>query len=73
MVVVEDRIDGWWNDSFTPKSDSPREFQSFGPQPLWQLRGAHKKRLGELLLDNAFSLIEGHPGASSSLRVRPPN
>lgn len=29
MVVVQGRIDGWWND--LPKADSPRKFQSFGP------------------------------------------
>jgi len=28
-----------------------------------QSRGASKQRHGEVLLDNAFSLIEGHPGS----------
>jgi hypothetical protein len=47
--------------SFTPRTDSSREFWSFGPQPLWHYAMLQQQRKGKVLLDNAFSLIEGHP------------
>jgi hypothetical protein len=40
--------------SFTPKTDSSREFWSFGPQPTPAPRDASQQRNGKVLLDNAF-------------------
>jgi hypothetical protein len=49
------------------KNDVRFARESFGPQPLWH-RGASKQRCGEVLLDNAFSLIEGHPHQTLNTR-----
>lgn len=62
------RIDGWRNDS--PQTDSPRDFQSFGPPTLGEQRGASKHWIGHVLLDNAFVLIERHPKILKPHRTR---
>jgi hypothetical protein len=67
MVVVQGRIDGWWNDS--PKVDSPCEFQSFGPPPDSGNYAVQKHCTGILYLDNAFVLIDDHPTRSPAYPV----
>jgi len=64
MADVFGRIDGWRNDP--PKADSPCEFQSLPAAS--RLRSSttlattrcENHCAGEVLLDNAFVLIEGH-------------
>jgi hypothetical protein len=47
--------------SLAPKTDSSRKFQSFGRNLLCHYAMLQRQRHGEVLLDKAFSLIEGHP------------
>src|SRR5271157_1866650 len=54
------RIDGWWSDGFH-REMIRREFSSvLGPQPSGE-PAVLTHRPGEVSLDNAFALIEGHP------------
>jgi hypothetical protein len=61
MVVVGDRIDGWWNETDPPQCDSAHA-QSLGfLNPLLGRGVGQKKRQGEVSLDNAFALIDAPP------------
>src|SRR3990172_12351624 len=44
-----------------PMSDSPCEFQSFGPQPLWQRRGAHGTEEQNCVFTTPSLLSRGTP------------
>jgi hypothetical protein len=75
MVVVGDRIDGWWNETDPPQCDSAHA-QSLGSSTLYSgKRDGQMNRQGEVCLDNAFALIDAPPATRILLtaeRVRHP-
>jgi len=57
-------IDG--NDSFVPKTDSPREFQSFAPQPSLAVKAVLHSSAA---VTCCLTLIERHPTTKSTSRL----